>query len=125
MEWFRFIITAVCLGIAVFSYASAVLGTFRFGFIMNRMHASGIGDTFALFSVIAAMVVASGISFDSLKLILLVFFMWFTSPVSTHFLGQVEYYSNAHLYRFVEKVNEEIPSGHNSKGENENGSQSE
>lgn len=125
MEWIRFAVVAVLLFAGLFSFAAAVIGVYRFGFIMNRMHASGIGDTFALFSVIAAMVVASGISFDSLKLILLVFFMWFTSPVSTHFLGQVEYYSNAHLYRFVEKVNEEIPSGHNSKGENENGSQSE
>jgi len=124
MEWIRFAIVACLLAAGLFSFAAAVIGVYRFGFIMNRMHASGIGDTFALFSVIAAMVVASGISFDSLKLILLVFFMWFTSPVSTHFLGQVEYYSNAHLYRFVEKATENNSSDY-TMGENKNGNESE
>ena len=36
--------------------------------------------------------------------VLLVTFMWFSSPVSTHFLGQVEYYTNPHLYRKVERL---------------------
>ncbi len=102
-EWIRFALTAACLIAGVFCFASAVTGVFRFGFIMNRMHASGIGDTLGLFLVIAGLVISSGISFDSLKLALLVFFMWFTSPVSAHFLGQIEYYSNRNLYRFVER----------------------
>ena len=100
-EWIRFAVTAALLVFALAAFATAVTGVYRFGFIMNRMHAAGIGDTAGLFGVISACVIASGWSFDSLKLILLVFFMWFTSPVSTHFLGQVEYYSNRSLYRFV------------------------
>ena len=34
----------------------------------------------------------------------LVFFLWFTSPVSTHFLGQVEYYTNPLLGRHVKQT---------------------
>ncbi len=98
MEWIRFGAVAVLLFAGLFGFASAVIGVYRFGFIMNRLHASGIGDTLGLFAVVAALVVSAGISMDSLKLALLVFFMWFTSPVSTHFLGQVAYYTGARLY---------------------------
>lgn len=101
LEWIRFILTAVLLLGAVFSFAAAVLGVSRFEFVLNRLHAAGIGDTLGLLLVVAALVVASGIGFESLKLILLIFFMWFTSPVSTHFVAQVEYFTNRYLEDFV------------------------
>ena len=53
------------------------------------------------------MVIATGFRMDSLKLILLIVFMWFTSPASSHFLSQVEYYTNKHLYRHTERKLEE------------------
>lgn len=96
-EWIRFWVTAALLILALLSFASAVIGVWRFGFVMNRMHAAGIGDTLGLLAVIAACVVSSTGLMDALKLILLIVFMWFTSPVSTHFLGQVEYFTNPHL----------------------------
>lgn len=101
-EWIRFWVTAVLLAAALLSFASAVIGVCRFGFVMNRMHAAGIGDTLGLFCVIAACVVSSASLMEALKLILLIVFMWFTSPVSTHFLGQVEYLTNP-------RISEEIP----------------
>lgn len=124
-EWIRFWISAVLLGAGLFSFISAVIGVHRFGFSMNRMHAAGIGDTLGIFCVIASLVVASGVNLDSLKLILLIFFMWFTSPVSTHFLGQVEYYSNQKIREFLRKQEDspyERPGGMERKkaGEAEN-----
>ena len=105
-EWIRFSVSAVLLAAGLFLYIAAVIGVHRFGFVMNRLHAAGIGDTLGIFCVVASLVVASGISFASLKLILLVFFMWFSSPVSTHFLGQVEYYSNRKIRDFLRRGNE-------------------
>ncbi|MBQ9612812.1 MAG: monovalent cation/H(+) antiporter subunit G [Lachnospiraceae bacterium] len=111
LEWIRFGITAILLCIALISFASAVLGAYRFGFVMNRMHAAGIGDTLGLFCVVAATVISSDAILDALKLVLLVFFMWFTSPVSTHFLGQAEYYTNPMLSQFVRKIGKEDENG--------------
>ena len=71
---------------------------------MNRMHAAGIGDTAGIFLVIASLAVASGLQMGTWKLLILVFFLWFTSPVSTHFLGQVEYYTNPVLRKHVKKA---------------------
>ena len=101
MEWVRFCIVAALLLIGLFSFVSAVIGVYRFGFVMNRMHAAGIGDTLGLMCVILALAVSSGLTLDTLKLLFLIFFMWFTSPISTHFLGQVEYYTNQHKERFM------------------------
>ncbi len=101
MEWVQFFITAGLLLMGLFSFISAVTGVSRFGFVMNRMHAAGIGDTLGLMCVILALAVSSGISMDTLKLLLLIFFMWFTSPVSTHFLGQVEYFTNWEKERYM------------------------
>ena len=103
MEWFRFVLTALLLGFAVFSFTSAVLGVFRFGFIMNRIHAAGIGDTAALFCVVLASMIGTGDAMTILKLVLVLIFMWCSSPVSTHFLGQIEYYMDKQLDRYVER----------------------
>ena len=48
MEWIRFWISAVLLAAGVFWYIAAVIGVHRFGFVMNRMHAAGIGDTLGI-----------------------------------------------------------------------------
>lgn len=96
-EWIVFFITALLLLAALFCYTLAVIGVYRFGFILNRMHAGGIGDSLGLLFVIAAVMAATGLKSDSLKLLLLIVFMWFTSPVSSHFLSQVEYYSGGEL----------------------------
>ena len=103
-EWIRFAIAAVLIILALCSFVSAVLGAYRFGFVMNRMHAAGIGDTAGIFLVVASLAVARGPQMDTLKLIVLVFFLWFTSPVSTHFLAQVEYYTNPLLSKYVRKA---------------------
>ena len=104
LEWIRFIVAAVLIVLGLCSFGAAVLGAYRFGFVMNRMHAAGIGDTAGIFLVIASLAVARGFEMDTLKLVILVFFLWFTSPVSTHFLGQVEYYTNPVLRNYVKKA---------------------
>ena len=38
-----------------------------------------------------------------LKLCFIIIFMWFTSPVSSHILIQVEYFTNPHLYEHVKR----------------------
>jgi len=106
-EWIIFGITAVLLVIALGCYTLAVFGAYRFGYVLNRIHAAGIGDSLGLFCVISAVVIATGLCMDSLKLILLIVFMWFTSPASSHFLSQVEYYTNKHLYRHTDRKLEE------------------
>ena len=39
-----------------------------------------------------------------LKLILLVVFMWDTSPVSSHFLSQISFYTDKELWNHVDRL---------------------
>ncbi|MBQ1491740.1 MAG: monovalent cation/H(+) antiporter subunit G [Blautia sp.] len=103
MEWIRFFIVASLLAFALVSFAAAVKGAWSFGFVMNRMHAAGVGDTLGLFCVVLAMIIARGPAMESLKLLLLVVFLWSTSPVSSHFLIQIEYFTNPNLYSMAER----------------------
>ena len=123
LEWIRFTVAAVLIVLGLCSFGAAVLGAYRFGFVLNRMHAAGIGDTAGIFFVIASLAVARGLQMDTLKLVVLVFFLWFTSPVSAHFLGQVEYYTNPLLGRHVkpadlpEPLRHPEPAGEKRKGD--------
>lgn len=105
LEWIRFWITAVLLVCGLISFAAGVIGNCRFYYVMNRMHAGGIGDTQGLFLIVLSIAVSAGTFMDVLKLALLVVFMWTTSPVSSHFLSQIEYYTNPNLYEHVERLN--------------------
>ena len=49
--WIRFGLCALCLITAMICFTAAVLGANRFGFIMNRVHAGGVGDTLGLFLI--------------------------------------------------------------------------
>ena len=97
-EWIRFAVCAFLVAVSLFSFASAVFGVYQFGFIMNRIHSAGIGDTLGLVSMAAAVAAATGFSMTDLKLLLLIVFMWCTSPVSSHFLSQTEYFTNPNLF---------------------------
>ena len=120
MEWFRFWLTAALLIFSLFCFTSAVLGTYRFGYALNRIHASGIGDTLGLSAAVAASMIGSGELMTILKMLLIVVFMWFTSPVSAHFLGQIEYYMDRSMeehtrhYRLAGQTDE--PSGAGAAG---------
>lgn len=103
-EWIRFILTAIFLAGGLFCFAMAVIGVNRFGFAMNRIHAAGIGDTLGLFLVVVGLCISSSAVMDMFKLGLLVVFMWFSSPVSGHILGQVEYFTNPRMYDYVERL---------------------
>jgi multicomponent Na+:H+ antiporter subunit G len=102
-EWIRFWIVAAILFAGIFCYVLEVIGIFRFGYVLNRMHASGIGDTMGLLLIVVALMIASGWNFTTLKLLLLIIFMWLTSPTSTHFLSMVEMRTNPYLDRYVSR----------------------
>ena len=115
-EWIRFGVVAFFLILSLVCFTAEVIGVYRFGFVMNRMHASGIGDSLGLGCVVIAMIVASGLNLASLKLLLLILFMWLTSPVSTHFLSTIEINTNPFIRRHVRIVSDESGTVDSKKG---------
>lgn len=112
LEWIRFYITAGLMTIALTGFAFSVLGVWRFDYVMNRMHAGGIGDSFSLFFLVSGLMVSAAAPIVILKLLLPLLFMWFSSPTATHFLSQTEYYTSGHLFEHVRRKNTGENDGH-------------
>lgn len=90
VEWIRFTIAAllICGGLAV--SVIATFGLFKFKFVLNRMHAAAMNDTLAILFVLLGLIVITGISFISLKLLTVIVFLWFASPVASHLIARLE-----------------------------------
>jgi multicomponent Na+:H+ antiporter subunit G len=71
----------------VFSIISAI-GILRLPDVYTRMHAAGIGDTAALGAFSVGMMLQAGWSITTTKLMLILLFMFFASPTTTHALAK-------------------------------------
>lgn len=110
LDWIIFAITALLfLGGIVVLYI-AVLGTYRFGFALNRIHAAAMSDTLAMSLFLIAIMLASHDVWMILKLLLVVAFAWCTSPVVAHMLLKLEYITDDRLSLYCE-----LPDSHKKK----------
>lgn len=78
----------MCMGILVFVFG--VIGLYKYSFILNRMHTAGMGDTLGLFLCLLGLCFISGVNFTTAKLVLIILFMWLTSPTSSHLISGME-----------------------------------
>ena len=85
------IISSVLLIIGVFLGLSGAIGLFRFPDFYTRMHAAGITDTLCTASIIGGLVLQSGFTLISVKLIFILLFTWYTSPAAGHALIKAAY----------------------------------
>ncbi|MDX1566176.1 MAG: monovalent cation/H(+) antiporter subunit G [Longimicrobiales bacterium] len=60
------------------------IGVLRLPDVYTRLHASGMTDTMGAALILTGLMFQSGISLVTAKLVLILFFLWFTSPVATH-----------------------------------------
>jgi len=97
-EWISLIF--IIAGTLVFGIG--VLGTIRFTYVMNRMHAAALGDTLGALLIISGLMIMGIDIYHGLKLVLVVVFLWLTSPVSSNFIARIERMTNLH---FTERVN--------------------
>ena len=109
MEWIRFMIgiTLIIMGLLVF--VIQLIGVYRFKYILNRMHAAGMGDTMGISLCLLGAIFLFGWSFTSLKIALITAFLWLASPVSSHLIARLEVTTNEDLEQYckVEKEEEE------------------
>ena len=86
---------ATAAGLALFLFGlfvffSAVLGLFRFDYVLNRMHAAAVGDSLGIFCVLIGLMLLHGWSLSAGKTVLIFVFLWLTSPVSSHLIAEME-----------------------------------
>ncbi len=101
MAEIRFILSALLMAAALFVLCTGVLGIWRFRYCLNRLHASSVNDTLGLLLAMASLVTASGLSFTSLKFLLILLMIWITSPLSSHLIARMEVATAGDLSRHM------------------------
>jgi len=60
------------------------IGVLRLPDVFTRLHASGMTDTMGAGLILTGLIFQAGLSLVTVKLVLVLFFLWFTSPIATH-----------------------------------------
>ena len=99
LDLVRFAVSLVLTLGGVFVLISGVVGVFRFPYALSRIHAAALGDTLGIALMLLGVMVAEGFSVISLKLLVVMLFLWVTSPVASHLIGRMEVTINDELDR--------------------------
>lgn len=88
--WIRFILGTLFLIAGMLLFVVEIICIFKLDYVLNRMHAAATGDTLALGLSLIGLMFFSGFNFVTLKLLLILVFLWFSSPVSSHLIAKLE-----------------------------------
>lgn len=97
MELARFLVAALFLLCGLFVLGVATYGLFKLTYVLNRIHASAKCDTLGSMLVLLGVAVLTGFSFVTLKLFVLIVFIWLTNPAAVHLIGRAEVLTNPYL----------------------------
>ncbi|MCT4596234.1 MAG: monovalent cation/H(+) antiporter subunit G [Anaeromicrobium sp.] len=80
-------ITMFLLG-GLFFFSVGTIGIIRFPDLQTRIHSAAKCDTLGAVLCLLGLVIYGGISFVSLKILLVIIFIWVTNPTATHLIGK-------------------------------------
>ena len=102
LEWIRFGAGAVLLLMGLGVFVLELFGVFKFKYVLNRMHAAAMGDTLGIGFSLTGLILLSGFNITSVKLALILVFLWLASPVASHLISRLEVVTNEHLAEHCE-----------------------
>ena len=97
LEWVRFLAGTGLLITGLGIFVLQIFGVYKFKYVLNRMHAAAMGDTLGIGVSLTGLILLSGWNFTSLKMALVIVFLWLASPVSSHLISRLEVVTNEHL----------------------------
>lgn len=97
--WIRFIVGIALILCGIIVFGIELFGVFQFHYVLNRMHAAAMGDTLGIALSMLGLIILCGLNFTSLKMVLVVVFLWFASPVASHMLSRFEVATNEEFSR--------------------------
>lgn len=93
-EWLQFITGTCFLLTGIVIFAIELYGSFHYDYVLNRMHMAAFGDTVGIGISLLGLMMISGLNYTTLKMMLVVIFLWCASPVSSHLIARLEVTTN-------------------------------
>lgn len=106
IDWLQFLIGIGCLLTGLVIFVVQLIGVFKFKYVLNRMHAAAMGDTLGIGISLIGLIILSGFNFVSLKMGLIIAFLWLASPVSSHLIARLETTIEENMAQYCEMPNE-------------------
>jgi multicomponent Na+:H+ antiporter subunit G len=91
------IIVIIFLFGGLFFFLVGTIGIIRFPDLFTRAHSAAKCDTLGAVLCLTSLVVLEGLSMVSLKIILILIFLWTSNPTATHLIAKAEYIRQASL----------------------------
>lgn len=85
-----FMMSLFMLG-GLFFLMVGTVGILRFPDVFTRAHSAAKCDTLGALLCMVALIIYTGFSFVSFKILLIILFVWITSPTATHLIAKAEY----------------------------------
>ena len=102
MELLRFILGVGFIFMGLLVFCIQLIGVYKFKYILNRMHAAGMGDTMGISLCLVGAMFLFGWSYTSFKIAMIIAFLWLASPVSSHLISRLEVTTNENLEEYCE-----------------------
>ena len=102
LEWIRFLAGVGLLLLGMVIFALQLFGVFKFKYVLNRMHAAAMGDTLGIGVSLTGLILLSGFHVTSVKIALIIVFLWLACPVSSHLISRLEVVTNENLAEHCE-----------------------
>lgn len=80
-----------------------LVGIFRFSHIYERLLVSSKIDTAACLTILIALIIRSGFSSNSMKLVIILMFLMITSPIATHVIARSALKNGIEIEKDVKK----------------------
>lgn len=128
-EWIRLLLGGALLLGGLLIFLTEMYGVFHLKYVLNRMHAAALGDTLGIGCSMAGLMLLSGFRFSTLKMAMVVIFLWLTSPVASHLLARLEASTNEKLgshceiYERLEDLERELEARREQEGQAEQAEQ--
>ena len=107
LDIIRFVISAALTLAGLFCLLSGVVGVYKFRYALSRVHAAALLDTVGILLMLLGVIVATGFTVASLKMLVVIAFLWLTSPVAGHLIGRLEVTINDELSRDADVLDQD------------------
>ena len=85
------IIAVIFMLAGLFFFTTATIGLLRFPDFYSRLHATGKGDTLAVFLCFLGLSLYNGFNLTSLKILFIAVFMCLAQPTATHAISRAAF----------------------------------
>ena len=108
IEWLRFGISAMLMFMGLAALCTTTFGIFRFKYVLNRIHVAAKCDTAGMMLCLGSLMVMNGFQMTSLRMFLLIVFVWIANPVAGHLIAYLEVATNPRIEEEFEVVRNDM-----------------